>query len=406
MNIKAAIFDLDGTLINTEIIKDILFSFLSSCGFDKESAYKIYKSARGKDGKSNFTLENLKKEIVANVENGEYPNTVFSDENWNKMIKSLDDLQDKLLVEDAKEIISFLLSKKIPVFLLTLGSPEWQKKKIVLSGLDKILCEKNETLDESKKIICTSYEETEKGKIDEIDNILDSINNFDGDGVILFNDKPDETEKIINTYPKMRFFIRREVRDIRYIEKDFERLQKNEQVLKISNSLNFVDEIKKILNETKNSNEESEDNLHISSGAIVYKTDAEKIKILLMYRQDTNTFHLPKGTKEDGENLVDTALREIKEETGCKICIKRKFISADSSFKRQGIKICKRTYYFIADYIDGDFSESDKEHDEIFFAPYSEALIFLKKNGGQHLGYENEFEVLKNFGRYVGLEKI
>lgn len=141
--------------------------------------------------------------------------------------------------------------------------------------------------------------------------------------------------------------------------------------------------------------------MHISSGAVVYKKEDSILHVLLLYRAQTETYHLPKGTQEKGETLEDTARREIKEETGCEINLKKTLMSVNSFFEKQGLIIQKKTYYYVADYAGGELSCGDKEHDGVFFIPINEAKILLHKSGGHYLGYENELDVLEMFERYI-----
>ncbi len=47
----------------------------------------------------------------------------------------------------------------------------------------------------------------------------------------------------------------------------------------------------------------------------------DKGRLLLIRRSDNNFYALPGGTQEFGESLVDTAIRECKEETGYEITV-------------------------------------------------------------------------------------
>ena len=53
---------------------------------------------------------------------------------------------------------------------------------------------------------------------------------------------------------------------------------------------------------------------HISAGTIIYRKTRKEIEILLLYRKNSETWHLPKGTVERDQSLAETALRETKEE--------------------------------------------------------------------------------------------
>jgi len=49
-----------------------------------------------------------------------------------------------------------------------------------------------------------------------------------------------------------------------------------------------------------------------SCGCIIIKDE----KVLLVYEKNRNFWGFPKGSMEEGENEIDTALREVKEEVG------------------------------------------------------------------------------------------
>ena len=55
-----------------------------------------------------------------------------------------------------------------------------------------------------------------------------------------------------------------------------------------------------------------------SCGAIVYKKENDELKFLLVY-QNNGHYSFPKGHEEEGETEIETATREIKEETNLDI---------------------------------------------------------------------------------------
>ena len=53
-----------------------------------------------------------------------------------------------------------------------------------------------------------------------------------------------------------------------------------------------------------------------SCGFIVYKLDDEGQKYLLLHQTKSGTWSFPKGRMEAGEDELQTAMRELYEETG------------------------------------------------------------------------------------------
>jgi len=63
-------------------------------------------------------------------------------------------------------------------------------------------------------------------------------------------------------------------------------------------------------------------NTEISCGAVIYRNLLGKMQVLLVKQNSTHTgWGIPKGHMEPGESYVETAKREVKEETGVSIKI-------------------------------------------------------------------------------------
>ena len=83
-----------------------------------------------------------------------------------------------------------------------------------------------------------------------------------------------------------------------------------------------------------------------SCGAVVYKKDNDELKFLLVY-QNVGYYSFPKGHMEEDETELETALREIKEETNLDVEI-------DTDFRHQvtylveSRNVMKDTVYFLA----------------------------------------------------------
>ncbi len=135
---------------------------------------------------------------------------------------------------------------------------------------------------------------------------------------------------------------------------------------------------------------------HISAGSLIVVGEGAQQRIVLLYREETRTYHLPKGTQEKGESLHETVVREIKEETGLTIIPTIHLCDLDSTFLRDAQVVHKQTSYFLSRI--GEFSPDvshDAEHDQLVCVPITEALHLLETSGGERLGFEDEVRVVR-----------
>lgn len=54
-----------------------------------------------------------------------------------------------------------------------------------------------------------------------------------------------------------------------------------------------------------------------AAGGVLWREFPEGRKLVLVHRHRYNDWSLPKGKSDEGEELAETALREVEEETGC-----------------------------------------------------------------------------------------
>lgn len=119
-----------------------------------------------------------------------------------------------------------------------------------------------------------------------------------------------------------------------------------------------------------------------SAGGIVYKKIKNKTIILTCQHSQHHGWVFPKGLIGDhvqGENKEDTALREVKEETGveAKIMKSLKPIKYWYVFDRE--KIQKTVYYYVMEFMGGDIEKHDQEMENVEwveFGKVSEKLTY------------------------------
>ena len=125
-------------------------------------------------------------------------------------------------------------------------------------------------------------------------------------------------------------------------------------------------------------------------------------KILLLYKNYKNKYEgwvLPKGTVEEGEEYKDTALREVKEETGSTATIIKYIGKSQYSFNTAQNVVLKDVHWYL---MMSDSYYSKPQREEFFtdsgYYKYHEAYHMLK--------FTNEKQILeKAYAEYVELKK-
>ncbi|MBB3662744.1 ADP-ribose pyrophosphatase YjhB (NUDIX family) [Prauserella sediminis] len=81
---------------------------------------------------------------------------------------------------------------------------------------------------------------------------------------------------------------------------------------------------------------------------------------------------LPKGHIEDGETVEDTAVREVREETGIVARVIRPLGSIDYWFVAERRRIHKTVHHFLLEAHGGELSDDDVEVTEVAWVPLDE----------------------------------
>jgi len=119
---------------------------------------------------------------------------------------------------------------------------------------------------------------------------------------------------------------------------------------------------------------------HLSCGGVVVKNK----KVLLLHRRKSknwpyDSWHLPKGTKLEGESDRQTVKREVKEETGYEVKVLKKIVTLPSTYLLDGgIKAQKTTRYYLCRPLK-KITDSIQEHDEIAWVSFSRAIKLLSR---------------------------
>ena len=108
-----------------------------------------------------------------------------------------------------------------------------------------------------------------------------------------------------------------------------------------------------------------------SCGALVYRKKENQTELLLLKHRYGGHWSFPKGHVEGNETEHETALREVKEETGLTIDLLDGFRHSVEYYPRPNTK--KQVVYFLGYAADDHTKRQEEEISEIRWIPLSEA---------------------------------
>ena len=133
----------------------------------------------------------------------------------------------------------------------------------------------------------------------------------------------------------------------------------------------------------------------------MYRETRDGGEIVVCGRLNSESYHLPKGTPEPGETREETALREVREETGLNVEILR-FVG-DINYLIQGFgsskKLKKTVFFYLMKSTGGDFSFHDEEFDFAKWVKVSEIVNTLTYINEVHIVQKSLSLVKSGSGR-------
>ena len=121
-----------------------------------------------------------------------------------------------------------------------------------------------------------------------------------------------------------------------------------------------------------------------SCGALVYRItqNGQKELLFIKHRHGTH-WSFPKGHMEEGENEVQTALREVKEETGLDIDLEGDFRQSVEYYPKPNVK--KQVVYFLGHARNDHVVRQEEEISEYKWCLLDEADTMVTFKNDKHL---------------------
>src|ERR671932_2689904 len=121
--------------------------------------------------------------------------------------------------------------------------------------------------------------------------------------------------------------------------------------------------------------------LETSYGGVVVRGD----ELLVITPTGKRVTGLPKGGANPGETPEQTAVREVREETGINASVRGPLGDVRYWYRRGGRRVFKTVHFFLCDFVSGDTADHDHEVDEARWMPLDEARDVLSYPGEREL---------------------
>jgi 8-oxo-dGTP pyrophosphatase MutT (NUDIX family) len=112
----------------------------------------------------------------------------------------------------------------------------------------------------------------------------------------------------------------------------------------------------------------------ISAGGVVLR--GEEVVVIVPTRRapdGSRVLALPKGHVDPGENTLQAAEREVREETGVSVELVRELGEVRYWYRREGRTIPKSVTFYLFNYLSGDTADHDDEVEEARWIDLKEA---------------------------------
>jgi 8-oxo-dGTP diphosphatase len=124
----------------------------------------------------------------------------------------------------------------------------------------------------------------------------------------------------------------------------------------------------------------------VSAGGVVYRRTENGLEVLICKDAGYHRWVLPKGLVNPGETFEQTAVREVREETG----VRARLITALGDpeqyvYMARGVRVYKSVHYFLLEYESGTTDDHDHEMEEVRWVSIEAAMQTLAYDGAKNV---------------------
>lgn len=112
----------------------------------------------------------------------------------------------------------------------------------------------------------------------------------------------------------------------------------------------------------------------VSAGGVITRFNGHTLEVVLVGRARPERWSIPKGTPITGESLEETAIREVREETGLSVRILERLGDITYWFSARGVRHHKTVHFYLLDALGGRMEDHDWENDFVEWVPAEDAL--------------------------------
>ena len=126
----------------------------------------------------------------------------------------------------------------------------------------------------------------------------------------------------------------------------------------------------------------------VSSGGVIFRKAKENdVEIALVAVKEGKIWSLPKGIVEKGEETSETAVREVREETGLSGSVVKKIgqITYWYYIREDNAKCRKTVHFYLLEYVSGSTADHNWEVESAEWFPIHEALKKLSYRGDKEI---------------------